>query len=248
MILDCIEKSLRGNRLTGEEASAALDSILSGLASETQTLALLVAMSMNGVGEEALAAMALALRRHFKLDDVPSLSTPDVIVSGLTSETALSDINNQSAMASSPTYNFETALAASFVMVGSGIKVLYVMPVSDAAGDATRNLLKHINIRPEDSVLALQSSVNDYGLDFLDAQLISSLSERIDFARRHLPMPTILDLLLPIACSGKRSSTLIDVGRIVDGEIVGRSLIRMGVERAAIFTSGATDDAPPGPT
>src|SRR3990170_8936396 len=62
MILDCLEKVLMPSDLTGEEASAAMQEILSGQATPTQTAALLVALAMKGETENELLGMARVLR------------------------------------------------------------------------------------------------------------------------------------------------------------------------------------------
>src|SRR3990172_7941422 len=62
MILDCIEKVFHGQDLTVEQAAAAMEEILAGEATATQSSALLVALAMKGETEQELLGMARVLR------------------------------------------------------------------------------------------------------------------------------------------------------------------------------------------
>src|SRR3990172_9997474 len=120
MILDCLEKVLRPSDLTVEEASAAMEEILSGQATPTQTAALLVALAMKGETEAELWGMARVLRGKTLL--FSQYGPVEVALSNserrvLQPETAP---NGPAALATEPAATFHISSAVAFVVAGAG--------------------------------------------------------------------------------------------------------------------------------
>jgi len=60
----CLEKLVQGKDLTGEEASAVMDTIVRGHADDVQTAAFLVLLAAKGETAEEIAALATTMRSH----------------------------------------------------------------------------------------------------------------------------------------------------------------------------------------
>ena len=112
MILDCLEKVLHRDNLTEDEASAVMEEILSGVASPTQTAALLVSLSMKGETEEELLGMLRVLQGKAYL---PNQYGPV--------EVGLSNTGRR-LLQTQPVSTFDIASAVAFVVAGAGVHVL----------------------------------------------------------------------------------------------------------------------------
>ena len=62
MLLACIEKVLRGENLSAEEAKSAMREIMEGRADEIQTAAFLTALRMKGETASEISAFASVMR------------------------------------------------------------------------------------------------------------------------------------------------------------------------------------------
>ena len=250
MILDCLEKVLMPSDLTGEEASAAMEEILSGQATPTQTAALLVALAMKGETEGELWGMARILRGKTYL-----FSQYGPVEVGLCNserrllhpETPLVGLSSGSG---EPAATFNISSAVAFVMAGAGVHVLQQGHRSADSDLESAGVLEALGINTQIHSGKIARGVAEVGLGFVFEPVISEAMERLVFAFREIPLPTAFNLLLPLLNPGGAPALVVGVPSARMTETVANVVARLGVRRAFVFhgSDGLDEITNTGPT
>jgi len=176
-----VEKCLAGENLSAEEASSALETIMTGQATDVQVAGLLVALRAKGETVDEIVGFARTMRRHavrIQPED------PDAIDMCGTGGDGMS------------TFNISTV--ASLVAAGAGVTVAKHgnKAVSSASGsaDVLQALGVNIQIPPE----RVEACVNSVGVGFLFAPLFHPSMKHAARARNELGVRTIFNMLGPI--------------------------------------------------
>src|SRR3984957_17876848 len=111
MIHEALEKIVVGEDLSRVEAEAAMEQILTGVASEAHIAGLLIALRMKGETVDELVGFATAMRRH---------APP--IFSGNHS-LALEALVDTCGTGGDASGTFNVSTAAAFVVAGAGVRV-----------------------------------------------------------------------------------------------------------------------------
>jgi anthranilate phosphoribosyltransferase len=176
-----IEKCLSGEALTADEASSALELIMTGQATEAQIAGLLIALRAKGETVEELIGFARTMRRH-AVRIHPA--DPDAI-----------DMCGTGGDGAS-TFNISTV--ATLVAAGAGVTVAKHgnKAVSSASGsaDVLQALGVKIGIPPE----RVEACVNTVGVGFLFAPLFHPAMKHAANTRTALGVRTIFNILGPI--------------------------------------------------
>jgi anthranilate phosphoribosyltransferase len=176
-----IEKCLSGEALTADEASSALEIIMTGQATEAQVAGLLIALRAKGETVDELIGFARTMRRH-AVRIHPA--DPDAI-----------DMCGTGGDGAS-TFNISTV--ATLVAAGAGVTVAKHgnKAVSSASGsaDVLQALGVKIGIPPE----RVEACVNTVGVGFLFAPLFHPAMKHAAKARTDLGVRTIFNMLGPI--------------------------------------------------
>src|SRR3954454_13229176 len=107
-IKQTIQAIVDGRQLSTEEASATMDTIMTGQATDAQIGALVTALRMRGESIEEIAGFARAMRHHALKVDIAQDGRPLVDTCGTGGD-------------ASGTFNISTT--AAFVIAGAGIRV-----------------------------------------------------------------------------------------------------------------------------
>ena len=235
VILDGLEKVLRPSHLTAEEASAAMEEILSGQATPTQMCALLVALAMKGETEDELWGMARVLRGKTYLFsqygpvEVGLCNSERRLLQRETPAVGLRPENAEPAA----TFNISTAVA--FVVAGAGIRVLQQGHRSAGNELESAGVLEALGINTRIHPAKIARCVAEAGLGFVFEPVISEAMERLLFAFREIPIPTAFQLLLPLLNPGGAPALVVGIHSAAMIETVARVAARMGVRRAFVL-------------
>ena len=220
--------------LSDEEASEAMDALMSGAADPAQAGALLTALRMKGETAAELVGLARAMRAHalaVDLSDLPRLA-----------DTAGTGGDG------SDTFNASTA--AAFVMAGCGVPVAKhgnrAMSSNCGSADVLEALGARISLNPEQ----VANCVREVGFAFMFAQAFHPAMRHVAPIRRTLGVRTAFNMLGPLTNPARATHQLIGVARPELGPLMASALAQLGVQRGIVVhgCEGLDEVSPAGET
>ena len=215
-----IEKCLAGHDLTTDEASAALELIMTNQATESQIAGLLVALRAKGETIDELVGFARTMRERVvkvKVED------PDAIDMCGTGGDGRS------------TFNISTV--ASFVVAGAGVTVAKHGNRSVSSKSGSADILKALGVKIDLSPADVERCINEVGIGFLFAPLFHPAMKYAAKTRTELGIRTIFNVLGPITNPAGVSKQLIGTFREdVAGNLAG-ALKRLNTGKACVVHS-----------
>jgi len=252
MVQKCFEKVLRGENLEREESAAALEEMLSEQATPTRMAALLVALAMKGETEDELLGMAQALRCQVGAGKPEGDKPYGPVEVGLSSS-GRRFLNSQTSVAT-----FPISTAAAFVIAGAGVRALQNAVRCGEGGLDRAAVLEALGINTQIPAEKIARCVEETRLGFLfeplpdDApgDVPSGAMERLRFALREIPIPTILNLLVGLLNPGNAPAMVVGVHSEAIAETFGRVAKQLGIRRAYVFhgSDGLDEITNTGPT
>jgi anthranilate phosphoribosyltransferase len=226
MIRELLPRLLRGERLTREEAAAAIRSIVRGENDNALVAAFLISLAQRGETVEELAGGAEALRAEavpFPATEGPILDTCGTGGDG------------------SHTFNISTAVA--LVAAGAGARVAKHgnRSVSSRCGsaDVLEALGAKIEVGPQGAARALAET----GFCFLYARRFHPSMRNVAFVREALGIRTLFNWLGPLANPARATHQLVGVPERSRIEPIARVLLALGVSRAlVVHGTGGLDE------
>lgn len=209
-----------GAALTREQASAALDEILSGQASEVETAALLTVMATRGEQAPELAGFVEAMRAR-------AISIP------LTDEERAELVDTCGTGGGGPlTFNISTGAALVAAAAGAKVAKHGNRAVTSQAGsaDVLEALGVPIVLGPEMAAKCLRET----GFMFLFAPLYHPAMKAVGPLRRALGFRTIFNLCGPLTNPAGARAQVIGVPAPSRVLLVGRTLAALGAKRAFV--------------
>jgi len=209
-----------GAALTREQASAALDEILSGQASEVETAALLTAMATRGEQAPELAGFVEAMRAR-------AISVP------LTDEERAELVDTCGTGGGGPlTFNISTGAALVAAAAGAKVAKHGNRAVTSQAGsaDVLEALGVPIALGPELAAECLRET----GFMFLFAPLYHPAMKAVGKLRRALGFRTIFNLCGPLTNPAGARAQVIGVLAPSRVLLLGRTLVALGAKRAFV--------------
>jgi len=214
---DILQKVVEGIDLTGEEARAAMDTIMSGQATGAQIGGFLVAMRVKGETVGEIAAFAEVMREKATRIDAGTDHVLDVVGTGGDS-----------------TGTFNISTVAAFVAAGAGIVVAKHgnRSVSSMCGSA--DLMREIGINidlPPDQV---STCLKQAGIAFLFAPNLHLSMKHAIGPRRELGIRTFFNILGPLTNPAMARRLLLGVYSEALVETIAGVLANMGCEHAFV--------------
>jgi anthranilate phosphoribosyltransferase len=176
-----IEKCLHGEHLTTEEASRALDIIMSGSATDVQIAGLLVALRAKGETIDEIVGFAQTMRLKSVRISVDDSAAIDMCGTGGDG---------------SGTFNISTV--ASFVAAGAGITVAKHGNRSVSSRCGSADVLAELGVKIDLSPEKAAESINSIGIGFLFAPMFHPSMKFAGKARTELGIQTIFNILGPL--------------------------------------------------
>jgi anthranilate phosphoribosyltransferase len=206
---------MRGEDLRRAEATALLDALLDGSATDAQIAASLVALAVKGETVEELAGMASAMRSRSLRINCRQERFIDTAGTG-----------------SSYAKTFNVSTAAAFIIAGAGLAVAKhgsrAATSRSGSADVLTALGVHVTAAPEVS----EKCLNEIGICFMFAPLYHGATARVASVRRELGVHTTFNLLGPLTNPAGAPRQIIGVWHRALIEPLAHALVALGTERA----------------
>ncbi len=218
IITRAIDAVCDGTHLTADHASAVLDEIMEGRASEVETAAFLVALRAKGETVAELVGLARTMRRlaaHVESDR--------------------SDLVDTAGTGGGPsTFNISTAAALVAAAAGCAVAKHGNRSSTSKCGsaDVLEALGVDIELGPED----VARCIEDVGFGFMFAPRHHAAMKHVVPVRKELGVRTIFNFLGPLTNPAGAGRQLLGVSDRAYQETIAEALVGLGCERAFVVT------------
>lgn len=222
-IRDAIRAVVEGRTLTMDEASAAMNAIMTGTVTGAQIGALVTALRMRGETVEEVAGFARSMRDH-------SLKVPVEASSGVIVDTCGTGGD------SAGTFNISTT--AAFVIAGAGVRVAKHgnRAVTSQCGSA--DVLEGLGVAIELTPKGVAACIDEAGIGFMYAPAFHPAMRFVGPARREMGIRTVFNILGPLTNPAGARHQLIGVGHPEISGKLARALQTLGAQHAVLVHDG----------
>ena len=214
-----IDSVAAGTHLTADHASAVLDEVMEGRASEVQTAAFLVALRAKGETVAELTGLARTMRR--------------LAASVETSHEGLVDTAGTGGGPS--TFNISTA--AALVAAGAGCAVAKHGNRSNTSRSGSADLLEALGVPIELEPGEVSRSIEENGFGFMFAPRHHAAMKHVVPVRKELAVRTIFNFLGPLTNPAGATRQLLGVSDRTYQETIAEALLALGCERALVVSA-----------
>ena len=218
-----LAKIARGQRLTEEEAGAAMAIIMDGEATAAQIGALLVGLAVRGETEDEIVGFARTMRARA----VPLTSKGAVDTCGTGGDGA-------------GTFNISTV--ASLVVAACGVPVAKHGNRSASGSCGSADVLEALEVKIDAPVAVVQRCLDEVGWAFLFAPGFHASTRHAVGPRKELGIRTAFNLLGPLTNPAVPSAQIVGVPRPELTEFMAGCLRRLGVARAWVVHGSGLDE------
>ena len=213
-----IRRLAEGESLSSAETAAAFDLVMAGEASAVQVAALLTGLRVKGETPEELAGAALALRRAMRSVSLPAV---DRVVD--TCGTGGGQVG---------TLNVSTG--AAFIVAGAGVPVAKHGNRSFTSRSGSADVLEALGIGVELEPDDVPRVLEDAGIAFLFAPAFHPAMRHAAPVRRELAVPTIMNLLGPLANPAGVTRQVLGVADARRAPLLADALALLGCRHAVV--------------
>jgi anthranilate phosphoribosyltransferase len=213
---EILPRVIDGEDLSREDAAAAMDSIMSGGATDAQIGAFLVAMRLKGETTDEIAGCAEVMRKHATKINV----TGDVIDTCGTGGD------------SSGTFNISTA--AALVAAGAGAKVAKHGNRSVSSKSGSADVLGALGVKIDCEVAIVERCIEEAGIGFLFAPMLHAAMKHAIGPRREIGVRTVFNILGPLTNPAGAKRQLMGVFSRDLTEKLAKVLAALGAESALV--------------
>jgi anthranilate phosphoribosyltransferase len=215
MFSDIIEKLRRHEDLGEDEAAGAMGAIMRGEAAPAQIAGVLIGLAMKGERPAELVGLARAMRAHAVAVPWPAHEVFDTCGTG-------GDRLG--------TFNISTAAALTVAACGVPVAKHGNRSVSSRCGSA--DVLEALGVAILAPAAMAVACLEEAGIAFLFAPTFHPAMRHAAQARRDLGVRTAFNLLGPLTNPAAPTRQIVGVPRPELTELLARTLLRLGVERA----------------
>lgn len=221
MITDAIQKLVDRIDLNEAEARAAMESLMTGQASDAQVASFLTALRMKGETAAELVAFARVMRE--KADPFWDGETPAVLDTCGTGGDR------------SDTFNISTA--AALVVAGAGVSVAKHGNRSASSLCGSADVLEALGVNIQMPIDVLRKAVTEVGMGFLFAQRFHRSMKHVMPARTQLKVRTVFNVIGPLANPALPRYQVVGVFCPAMMDLVANALLGLKTERALVVHS-----------
>jgi len=216
IVTRAIDAVCSGTHLTADHASAVLDEIMEGRASEVQTGAFLIALRAKGETVAELVGLARTMRR---------LAAPV--------EVERHDLVDTAGTGGGPlTFNISTT--AAIVAAGAGCAVAKHGNRSSTSRSGSADLLEALGVRIDLDPSAVARCIDEIGFGFMFAPRHHAAMKHVVPVRKELAVRTIFNFLGPLTNPAGATRQLLGVSDRQYQETIAEALVGLGCERAFV--------------
>ena len=213
-----------GEHLTADHASAVLDEVMQGRASDVQTAVFLIALRAKGETVAELVGLARTMRRL-----------------AASVETGRADLVDTAGTGGGPsTFNISTA--AALVAAGAGCAVAKHGNRSNTSRSGSADLLEALGVDIELEPPAVARCIEEVGFGFMFAPRHHAAMKHVVPVRKELGVRTIFNFLGPLTNPAGAKRQLLGVSDRHYQETIAEALVGLGCERALVVCSDAGVD------
>lgn len=206
-----------GGDLSRDEMAAAVDAIMRGAATEGEIGLLLIGLKLKGETVDEVAGAAAAMRRHAA--PIASRRTGVLDTCGTGGD-------------GSGTFNISTAAALVAAAAGVPVAKHGNRRVSSRTGSA--DVLAELGVNVEADLATAAACLDELGICFCFAPLWHRSMKHVAAVRQKLGVPTIFNMLGPLANPARASFQLVGVGKPELRPLLAAALAQLGTERAIV--------------
>ncbi len=231
VIQDAIRALVERGPLTGAEAAAALEEIMTGNATPAQIGAFLAGMRLRGESPEVIAAGLTVMQTHAEPCRVENV----IDICG-TGGDGIDTIN--------------VSTAAGFVVAAAGVRVAKHGNRAASSRCGSADVLEALGARIDLGGEQVARVINECGFGFLFAQRFHPAMRHVGGPRREMAVRTMFNILGPLSNPANPRAQLVGVGARAIGPIVAEALALRGAGRAIVVHSndGLDEISPAAPT
>jgi anthranilate phosphoribosyltransferase len=214
MLTDLLQKLIRHDDLTADEAAAAMELVMTGQATPAQLAGLLIGLAMKGERPDEIVGLARTMRAH-----AVALPTPP------------GDVFDTCGTGGDRAGTINVSTAAALVLAGAGVRVAKHgnRSVSSRCGSADVFEALGVGITAAPAVVA--RSLDDAGVAFLFAPAFHPAMKHAAPTRKELGVRTAFNLLGPLTNPAAPARQIVGVPRPELTELIARALLMLGSER-----------------
>ncbi len=216
MIKEAISTLISGNSLSFEEASGAMEEIMSGEATPAQIGAFVTALRIKGETADEIAGLASVMRAK---------ATP-VKVAGPTI-----DIVGTGGDASG---SFNISTAAAFVAAGAGLRVAKHGNRAMSSQCGSADILEALGVKIDLGAEAVARCIETAGLGFMFAPIFHPAMKHAAAPRREIGIRTVFNILGPLTNPAHVEHMLLGVPGEELGNKIASVLHRLGTKRSLV--------------
>jgi anthranilate phosphoribosyltransferase len=218
MISELIQKMIDRVDLSEQEARLAMESIMTGEATDAQIGAFLTALRMKGETAQELIGFARVMReKALPLWDGEAPAVLDTCGTG----------GDRSG-----TFNISTACA--FVAAGAGVRVAKHGNRSATSRCGSADVLEALGIDIQMPIERLRSAIKDAGFGFLFAQRFHTSMKHVMPARAQLKVRTVFNILGPLANPAAACFQVVGVSSAEIMELMAGALHGLGLKHGFV--------------
>ncbi len=215
MLTALIEKVVRHEDLTEEEAAAAMREVMEGRASPAPLAALLSVLVMKGERPAELVGFARTMRAH-----AVQLSRP------------AGEVFDTCGTGGDRSGTFNISSAAALVVAACGVKVAKHGNRSVSSQCGSADVFERLGVQVAAPPAVVERSLHEAGIAFFFAPTFHPAMKHAGPTRRELGMRTAFNLLGPLTNPAGVTRQIVGVPRSELTELLARSLLRLGAARA----------------
>jgi len=225
-----IERVETGHVLTGAEAEAVMEELLSGGVATPEIARLLTALNRRPIQVQELAGFARVMRRNATRVFAENEARPERMVD--TCGTG-GDASN--------TFNISTAAAIVAAAAGARVAKHGNRAASSQSGSA--DVLEALGVRIDLPFEWYGRAIREIGIGFLFAQAAHTATRHAAPARKQIGVRTIFNLLGPLTNPAEAQSQVLGVFSAEVIDLVAATLAELGVEHAfVVHGAGGLDE------
>jgi anthranilate phosphoribosyltransferase len=206
-----------GEDLSMDEMSQTIDQVVEGHCTEGQIGVLLTALRAKGETAQEVAGAAAALRRHM---------TPI--------RTARAGVIDTCGTGGDGSGTFNISTAAALVAAAAGVPVAKHGNRAASSRSGSADVLAALGVNINAELPRVEKCLDELGICFCFAPLVHPSMKKVADVRRKLGVPTIFNLLGPLANPAGAKRQLVGVGDPERRALLAEALRLLGTERSLV--------------
>jgi anthranilate phosphoribosyltransferase len=220
-----IEATIRhveaGGDLSMEQMSEAIGRMMQGSCEDAEIAQLLLALNRKGESVAEVAGAAIAMRRQ--MTPIRSSRTDVLDTCGTGGD-------------GSRTFNISTA--AAIVTAAAGVPVAKHGNVGISSRSGSADVLAALGVRIDADAARVEACLEELGICFCYAPMLHGSMRHVAAVRKRLGVPTIFNILGPLANPAGAPFQLLGVGRSPFQPLMAQALGLLGTRRAVVVRGG----------